>query len=338
MKVLSTTSVDEALRLGMMYLNSEATIISRDSRAGQVLEAPTPVTTVYKNPTHRVLTCKERDANPFFHFFEALWMLRGDQDVEFLSWFNSKIRQFSDNDVTFHGAYGYRWRHHWEMDQLEDCITLLTRDAQTRRVVLCMWDPVADLGAESRDIPCNDIIFFKRIGFQLRMTICCRSNDAIWGAYGANAVHFSMLMEYVAGRCGLNVGWMTQISDSLHVYTDNPQWETLRHLSIAGPYPYEDGIIKPYPLMNITKAQYWDKDLDHFMLWFRREWNRDDFEGEPDYPYANSFFTDVAQPMAVTWWLHKKKMPGGGLATVREIKASDWCLACEEWLRRREHT
>jgi hypothetical protein len=47
------------------------------SRAGDVLVAPHPVMSVTSIPTERVLFDPARDANPFFHLFESLWMLAG---------------------------------------------------------------------------------------------------------------------------------------------------------------------------------------------------------------------------------------------------------------------
>lgn len=344
MNHLSARNVNEALRLAMLHFRTASATL-KSSRAGNVIELDGPYVTTYKFPDERVLFDKTRDANPFFHFFEGLWMLAGCEDVEFVSWFNSKIKDFSDDGHRFHGAYGYRWRHHFqyegngqsqEVDQLETVIQMLIDQPDTRRAVLCMWDPLTDLNVHSKDIPCNDLIFFKRMGGELRMTICCRSNDAIWGAYGANAVHFSMLFEYVAGRVGLDMGAMTQLSDSLHVYQDNPQWAKLREMSIAGWDPYQDGDVNSYPMFHHDGGEYWDRDLDAFMQWIRDEWNREDFDGSPDYPYANKFFRDVAEPMAVTFKLHKDKSPGGGLAMVDQIRATDWQLACRQWLERRE--
>jgi hypothetical protein len=51
--------------------------IESDSRAGRVLVMQTPVTSVYRNPCERVLMDPLRDANPFFHLMESLWMLAG---------------------------------------------------------------------------------------------------------------------------------------------------------------------------------------------------------------------------------------------------------------------
>src|SRR5271154_5758040 len=46
--------------------------------------------TEYEKPDERVLFSQTRDANPFFHFFESLWILAGREDVEFLAQFNPK--------------------------------------------------------------------------------------------------------------------------------------------------------------------------------------------------------------------------------------------------------
>ncbi len=62
-----------------------------------------------------------------------------------------------------------------------------------RRTVVGMWDPWEDLWEENdgKDYPCNTQIYFWERKGQLNMTVCNRSNDMIWGAYGANAVHMS---------------------------------------------------------------------------------------------------------------------------------------------------
>src|SRR3989337_1533259 len=82
-------------------------------RGQATLEVPEPVTTVYEHPWERVLFSDERDANPFLHFFESLWLLAGRQDVEFVAQFNPRMANYSDDGTTFHAPYGYRLRHHF---------------------------------------------------------------------------------------------------------------------------------------------------------------------------------------------------------------------------------
>lgn len=319
MKVLEVNNVNEALHLGVSMLAEHGEKIA--PRGKETLEMPVPIATVYRYPKQRVLFSKIRDANPFFHFMEALWILEGRKDVGFVSKFNSNIKTFSDNGSDFHGAYGYRLRNKFGIDQLDAAINLLKKDKTTRRCVLQMWHCEFDLGAESNDIPCNDLIFLKIRNGALHMRVCCRSNDVIWGAYGANAVHFSMLLEYLAGRVGVEVGTYTQISDSYHVYLDNPKLQPLiKECPFGGRNLYARGC-ETYPMVTVPKK--FDEDLNTF------------FEGfVSENSFSNKFFPDVAVPMLATWELHKSNRRG--LAYVNQIKAEDWRIACREWLERRE--
>ena len=74
MEVLRVRNVNHALPLGLTLLYDSG--IARKSRAGNVIEYPEPVATVYSRPRDRVLFSYERNANPFFHFMEGLWMVK----------------------------------------------------------------------------------------------------------------------------------------------------------------------------------------------------------------------------------------------------------------------
>jgi hypothetical protein len=113
------------------------------SRYGDVLRINGPVTITYEDPRERVLFAPGRDCNPFFHLFEALWMLAGRNDLAPIVYFNSKMKEFSDDGgITQPDAYGYRWRKHFGWDQLNAIVEELKKDHTSRRVVLSMWDPV----------------------------------------------------------------------------------------------------------------------------------------------------------------------------------------------------
>ena len=146
--------------------------VQEDSRNGPVLVAPHPVMTVTDCPTERVLFCPNRDANPFFHFFECLWMMSGSNDGKWLDRFVGDFSsRYGEEDGTIHGAYGARWRKWpcmynrdglwWQrtgedsfFDQLTTAVELLRADPKDRRVVVSMWDPNMDLAEEVRDVPC----------------------------------------------------------------------------------------------------------------------------------------------------------------------------------------
>ena len=153
MRVVDVRNVHEALVRGMDLLIEDG--YSEESRNGKVYRAKTPVTTVYERPAERVLFWHDRDANPFFHFMEGLWMLTGRNDLGFVHYYNKGMEKYSDDGESLHGAYGWRWKDYFTIDQLQIIIQRLSEDPEDRRSVLQMWDPIGDLAREGKDVPCN---------------------------------------------------------------------------------------------------------------------------------------------------------------------------------------
>lgn len=127
-------------------------VVRRSSRNGDVLMIDEPVTITYTHPRERVLFNSARDANPFFHVYEALWMLAGRNDVAPVAYYAKQMKEYSDDGGTLNGAYGYRWRRgnpnpheHWTEDQLQIIINHLKADPNSRRAVLQMWNVEDDL-------------------------------------------------------------------------------------------------------------------------------------------------------------------------------------------------
>jgi thymidylate synthase len=325
MEVFNVTNVNQAFPLEINAIKAKG--MPRNSRNGPVLEFPEPVATTYRRPTERVLFDKNRMCNPFFHHMEGLWIIGGYRDVEFLDYFNSQMKQYSDDGVTFWGAYGHRLRHALGFDQLEKAITLLKLNPEDRRVVTTMWSPDLDLGQSKLDHPCNTHIYWKVRDGKLLMTVCCRSNDMLYGKLGANVVHFSMLQEYVAGRTEYEIGPYTQVSDSLHVYTKLPVWKNVENTSYV-PTDYYDSeyaelLVQPYPMFKDCTVRDWEHDLQEFMV-----------DPQDDKQYRTLYFQDVVQPISLIWWEHKRTR--NGLKYIDSIKASDWRTACKIWLKEKE--
>jgi Thymidylate synthase len=217
--VIQSNNVNDAFVSALWWLKTAG--IKETSRNGPVLVAPGLVVTEYDRPWERVLFDKRRDANPVFHLMEALWMLTGDNDLAWINQFNSRMEKFGENGKQW-GAYGWRWREYFGKDQIQLVIDELKRDPKSRRAVISMWDPAEDLEHQGPDLPCNVSIFFDRRGGELNMTVCNRSNDLLWGAYGANVVHMSILQEAIAWELGVPMGMYRQVSDNFHAYTDLP--------------------------------------------------------------------------------------------------------------------
>lgn len=193
--------------------------VEEASRNGKVLTIPYPSMITLHDPQRRVLHNPSRDANPFFHLMESIWMMAGRNDAEWLGQFSSNIGQYAEDDGYFNAAYGHRWRHHFGFDQLQTLCKQIKEDPYSRQHVLQIWE-TQDLLAKVKDKACNTQIMFRVEARRQRldMLVVNRSNDAIWGALGANIVHMTMLHELVALATGIQLGTYRVVSNNLHVY------------------------------------------------------------------------------------------------------------------------
>ena len=341
---ITCDNVNEALPLGLDLVKSHGRPFW--SRGKETLEVPGPVSTVYRNPTRRVLFDEERDANPFFHLMESLWIIAGSNRVELPKFFLGSITNFSDDGKTFHGAYGYRLRH-WpdtEMsvrgettDQIDQVINLLRDKPDTRQAVLSIWNPHLDLGATTKDTPCNDMIMLQVRDGYLHMTVNNRSNDVIWGAYGANAVQFSMLQEFIAVMVGVEVGYYTQQSNSYHVYPDNPFWQKY----IAGNHdsghvhnPYMTEEVQPWPIALTPQeaGQFYSdcRDLDSSA----QVGTLGSRHTRPS--WRSPFFRQNVEMALEGYTLFKEGDYEKSMLFLQNMSAPDWRLAMVQWVLRRQ--
>jgi thymidylate synthase len=213
---------------------------SRNGDTREIIDFKTTLT----NPYKRCVGNNSRDINIFFLLAEAIWIFRGEKDVEFLDIFNSNMKNYSDDGKTFHAPYGFRLRHHGVssfdrtlptspennghaveqsnngVDQILQTLKDLHKDSETRRAVMQIWNADLDLGTSSKDLPCNDMVFIKIRNGKLRTTISNRSNDLHWGL-PTNVFQFSFLTEIMSNILGLELGTQTHNSQSLHIYNDN---------------------------------------------------------------------------------------------------------------------
>lgn len=343
--------------------------VREESRAGPVLVMPYPVMSVYDRPTERVLFDDKRDANPFFHLYESLWMLAGRDEYASLNCYVKDFgERFGEPPNPFirggyiHGAYGRRWRGGFGEDQIDVIVSRLRSNPQDRQCVLQMWDARCggrwedgsssgfdDLNSKWKDRPCNTHCYFRvrteieAVGASLAggdrgtpepvqyldMTICCRSNDIVWGAYGANAVHFSMLQEYMAGRIGCRVGTMFQLSNNYHGYVD-----VLEKVGEPGEHHY---MMTPQPIGE--KWNRWDYDLLQFMEWHDHLWTLPGESNDIDLgigdSIVNQWFYTTAQIMCQCNWLWKKGRKQEAQEHAQHIEADDWRVAAVDWMGRR---
>lgn len=340
MKVLEARNVHDALPRAISLLLANGVV--RESRDGQVIQAPWPVTTVYSKPEERVMFHPERDCNPFFHLYESIWMLAGRNDVQPLLRYAKQMGAYSDDGNTFHGAYGHRWRH-WPlpfmdqgMDQLGKIVDTLEHNKDDRRCVLSMWDPKRDLGNAGKDFPCNLTVTFQvSVHGKLDMVVFCRSNDIIWGAYGANAVHFSMLQEFVARMIGLEVGTYSQVSVNWHAYVAAlGKVERLKDYrgvnALLNRSPYETGCVKVrhLPLSNTLQSVLRVMNIADFGSWGTTPANRWE-RVAINVLHAHDVYVNNGAP-------ERYEVAINILNQDLDDINVDWNVAAREWIKRRQ--
>lgn len=354
MRVIEGEDVNELYWRGMNILRAEGK--REETRNGPALVMTEPVCSVYKNPKQRVLLDLKRAANPFFHLFESLWMLAGRNDVAALNRYITDFgTRFAENDGTVHGAYGHRWRRALGYDQLESIVHKLKTNPRDRQCVLQMWDGRCEDGRDAgvdvlgcndldgswKDRPCNTHVYFRLrdevevsglVGSHttqnglwpiLDMLISCRSNDIVYGAYGANAVHFSILHEYMAGRLGgVLVGKMEQMSFNYHGYVDVlDKVGCPTHLET-----YKGHQLSTSPMVH--NGDSWDKDLNYFMSWHKTMIETGITEAGT---YSNKWFKYTAEPFFIAHYKWKSAMHKEARTMAGLIEAEDWRFAAMQW-------
>lgn len=361
MLVLESRNVNYALPQGVTYIHQFGH--PEKSRAGDVLRIHHPVATVYERPEEMVMLHPWRDANPFFSLVESVWMIAGRDALGDLTPYIANFGRFSDDGKTVPGAYGKRWRDwhslnavwgdHQELtgswgDQLDWVVKRLRTDPTDRRVVIQMWDPYVDperADAGGKDVPCNLAVLPYVVDGTLNITVTCRSNDMILGAYGANAAHFSFLLCYLAARVGLKVGRYTQVSNNMHAYVENagdPQacWP----VDWAGVDPYARGQVRPFGLFD---GMHPDEDPMGWADDKRERIIKEDlavfFAEGPQASITAArwpFLRRIVAPMALAH-RHWKKGKGedrflGALEILAQLPpANDWRRAGQDWINRR---
>ena len=168
-----------------------------------------------------IITIPERKLSYSFMFGEAAWMLEGRNDVESVSKYVDGIKRFSDDGVTFFGAYGPKI-----ITQTSYVVDTLIKDNDSRQAVLNIW---RENPRSSKDIPCTlSLQFFLREASDdlwLHTVATMRSNDA-WLGTPYDTFNFSAISFYIA--CCLNfrglkckLGSLNIQAGSRHIYEND---------------------------------------------------------------------------------------------------------------------
>lgn len=221
LRVFEGHSANEAWQAAAAQFRNPTEVRQQAGRGGATREL-LAASFVITDPTQRWVISRVPPMSVPFALVEAIGILAGRQESSYLNFFNPRLPHYAGAGSVYPGAYGFRLRKHFGLDQLERVYAALERNADTRQAVLQIWDSAVDIpkpdGSPSNpDVPCNLCSMLKLRDGKLFWTQIMRSNDLFRGA-PYNFVQFTVLQEVLAGWLGAGVGTYVHWSDSLHVY------------------------------------------------------------------------------------------------------------------------
>ncbi len=121
---------------------------------------------------------------------------------------NSYEYSYGDRVFSFHGFN--------QMDNY--VIPILKKDINSRRAVISLWDPLKD--PSKNQAPGLVFLDFKVRDNKINLFALIRSNDLFIG-WPANLYQLYVLANYVSKKLELEIGSITTMSTSAHVFLDN---------------------------------------------------------------------------------------------------------------------
>lgn len=215
-----------------------------------------------QEPSQRWVVSRTPPMNPAFALIEVFWIVSGRKDAAFPTFWNRQLSQYCGTSTDLHGAYGYRLREHFGLDQLDRVYRALCNSPDSRQCVLQFWDPAVDLpntdgSPAAPDIPCNVTAFPKIRDGKLEWMQVIRSNDLFRGM-PYNFVQFTSIQEMLSGWLGVETGGYHQLSDSLHMYASDGAAVRSGLIPVAAP-PNTDSFALDRPTWDLVLPQVLDR-------------------------------------------------------------------------------
>lgn len=176
-----------------------------------------------RNPTERVCYLQARKTNIVFNYAECLWYLSGKNDLEFVSYYSSNMRKYSQDMATLPGTgYGAKIFSYGgqKMNQWDRLINLFEEDRDTKRAFLAVFDANESLALSNIDVSCTiGLQFFIRED-ALYATTYMRANDAYRGIV-SDVFSFTLIQELLAKQLSLGLGDYCHNAATTHIYDED---------------------------------------------------------------------------------------------------------------------
>ncbi len=214
-----------------------------------------PMLLILEDAMSNVITLPARKLNYSFMVAEWWWMLAGCDDVASISFYNKNIARFSDDGVSFYGAYGPRWR-----EQLDYVISKLKTDRDTRQAVITTWRPSPPV---TKDVPCTISMQYMIRDDGLEATVCMRSSDA-WLGIPYDIFNFTTLLNTIASQVNAYPRKLSLILGSSHLYREHV--ESAERVIYEGSWAGDAlGTVTPPLLVGDPPSVEWLREVEAFI-------------------------------------------------------------------------
>lgn len=179
-------------------------------------------------PVQRGVYNQKRKCNIVFNFAEALWYLTGNNRLDYISYYNKKMPDYSmDGRVLTGTAYGSKMFNvkDQQLSQWQNVKDLLIKDPDSKRAVLQIFDGSELAIPNNLDVSCTlGLQFFIRNN-HLDMIAYMRANDAFRGIV-SDVFSFTFIQELMARELHVPVGNYYHSVGTMHVYEPDNVWVT----------------------------------------------------------------------------------------------------------------
>ena len=212
-----------------------------------------------------LLTTKKVHLRSIIH--ELLWFISGDTNISYLH--DNKVTiwdEWADENGDLGPVYGKQWRS-WacpdgrSIDQLSEVIDTIRRNPDSRRMIVCAWNP-ADVDKQALP-PCHCFFQFYVADGKLSCQLYQRSADTFLGV-PFNIASYALLTMMIAQVCGLQPGEFVHTTGDTHIYLNH--FDQVKEQLSREPRPLPTMKLNP-EVKSIFDFRYEDFTLEGYDPW-----------------------------------------------------------------------
>ena len=212
-----------------------------------------------------LLTTKKVHLRSIIH--ELLWFISGDTNIGYLH--DNKVSiwdEWADANGDLGPVYGKQWRS-WDtpdgrsIDQLSEVIETIKRNPDSRRMIVCAWNP-SDVDKMALP-PCHCFFQFYVADGRLSCQLYQRSADTFLGV-PFNIASYALLTMMIAQVCGLKPGEFVHTTGDTHIYLNH--FDQVREQLSRTPRPLPVMKLNP-EVKDIFRFRYEDFTVEGYDPW-----------------------------------------------------------------------